>query len=161
MEKLVRFFKDEEGATAVEYGLMVALIAVASIALKAKQPAIPPSADAKRAVTPLPAPPAERAATVQAVEGRSPGLPELQQATVVSAGQIPRRGTEIRDEKKKVRQAARTRQAAAKSPRRGSATPAGTPPAEDAGGAPAADRAVTASPEPSGQPAQQVESGEA
>jgi pilus assembly protein Flp/PilA len=29
MEKLIRFFKDEEGATAVEYGLMVALIAVA------------------------------------------------------------------------------------------------------------------------------------
>lgn len=28
MEKLIRFFKDEEGATAVEYGLMVALIAV-------------------------------------------------------------------------------------------------------------------------------------
>ncbi len=27
MEKLIRFFKDEEGATAVEYGLMVALIA--------------------------------------------------------------------------------------------------------------------------------------
>jgi len=29
MEKLIRFFKDEEGATAVEYGLMVALIAAA------------------------------------------------------------------------------------------------------------------------------------
>ena len=28
MEKLIRFFKDEEGATAVEYGIMVALIAV-------------------------------------------------------------------------------------------------------------------------------------
>jgi pilus assembly protein Flp/PilA len=27
MEKLIRFFKDEEGATAVEYGLLVALIA--------------------------------------------------------------------------------------------------------------------------------------
>ena len=27
MEKLIRFFKDEEGATAVEYGLIVALIA--------------------------------------------------------------------------------------------------------------------------------------
>jgi pilus assembly protein Flp/PilA len=27
MEKLIRFFKDEGGATAVEYGLMVALIA--------------------------------------------------------------------------------------------------------------------------------------
>ena len=27
MEKLIRFFKDEEGATAVEYGIMVALIA--------------------------------------------------------------------------------------------------------------------------------------
>lgn len=32
MEKLIRFFKDEEGATAVEYGLMVALIAVVIIA---------------------------------------------------------------------------------------------------------------------------------
>ena len=32
MEKLIRFFKDEEGATAVEYGIMVALIAVAIIA---------------------------------------------------------------------------------------------------------------------------------
>ena len=27
MEKMIRFFKDEEGATAVEYGLIVALIA--------------------------------------------------------------------------------------------------------------------------------------
>lgn len=27
MQKLINFFKDEEGATAVEYGLMVALIA--------------------------------------------------------------------------------------------------------------------------------------
>jgi pilus assembly protein Flp/PilA len=31
MEKLIRFFKDEEGATAVEYGLIVALIAVAIV----------------------------------------------------------------------------------------------------------------------------------
>jgi pilus assembly protein Flp/PilA len=31
MKKLINFFKDEEGATAVEYGLMVALIAVAII----------------------------------------------------------------------------------------------------------------------------------
>ena len=31
MEKLIRFFKDEEGATMVEYGLMVALIAVVCI----------------------------------------------------------------------------------------------------------------------------------
>ncbi len=27
MEKLIKFFRDEEGATAVEYGLLVALIA--------------------------------------------------------------------------------------------------------------------------------------
>jgi pilus assembly protein Flp/PilA len=27
MEELIKFFKDEEGATAVEYGLMLALIA--------------------------------------------------------------------------------------------------------------------------------------
>jgi|WetSurMetagenome_2_1015567.scaffolds.fasta_scaffold588134_2 pilus assembly protein Flp/PilA len=33
MEKLIRFFKDEEGATAVEYALMVFLIAVAIIAI--------------------------------------------------------------------------------------------------------------------------------
>ena len=32
MEKLIRFFKDEEGATAVEYGIMVALIAIVIIA---------------------------------------------------------------------------------------------------------------------------------
>ena len=32
MEKLMQFLKDEEGATAVEYGLMVALIAVVIIA---------------------------------------------------------------------------------------------------------------------------------
>jgi len=32
MEKLIRFFKDEEGATAVEYGLMVAIIAIGIIA---------------------------------------------------------------------------------------------------------------------------------
>lgn len=31
MEKVLRFLKDEEGATAVEYGLMVALIAVVII----------------------------------------------------------------------------------------------------------------------------------
>ena len=31
MGKLIKFFKDEEGATAVEYGLMVALIAVVII----------------------------------------------------------------------------------------------------------------------------------
>ncbi|MGO9176994.1 MAG: Flp family type IVb pilin [Desulfobaccales bacterium] len=31
MEKLGNFFKDESGATAVEYGLMVALIAVVII----------------------------------------------------------------------------------------------------------------------------------
>ncbi len=31
MKKLIKFFKDEEGATAVEYGLMVALIAVVVI----------------------------------------------------------------------------------------------------------------------------------
>lgn len=32
MEKMIRFFKDEEGATAVEYGLIAALIAVVIIA---------------------------------------------------------------------------------------------------------------------------------
>ena len=32
MEKMIRFFKDEEGATAVEYGLLVALIAAVIIA---------------------------------------------------------------------------------------------------------------------------------
>jgi pilus assembly protein Flp/PilA len=32
MDKLIRFFKDEEGATAVEYGIMVALIAIVIIA---------------------------------------------------------------------------------------------------------------------------------
>jgi len=31
MKKLMRFIKDEEGATAVEYGIMVALIAVVII----------------------------------------------------------------------------------------------------------------------------------
>ncbi len=31
MKKLINFFKDEEGATAVEYGLMVSLIAVVII----------------------------------------------------------------------------------------------------------------------------------
>jgi pilus assembly protein Flp/PilA len=31
MEKLIRFFKDEEGATAVEYGIMVAAIAAVII----------------------------------------------------------------------------------------------------------------------------------
>ena len=33
MEKLKRFFKKEEGATAVEYGIMVALIAAVIIAV--------------------------------------------------------------------------------------------------------------------------------
>ncbi len=32
MRRLIRFLKDEEGATAVEYGLMVALIAAVIIA---------------------------------------------------------------------------------------------------------------------------------
>jgi pilus assembly protein Flp/PilA len=32
MDKMIRFFKDEEGATAVEYALMVFLIAVAIVA---------------------------------------------------------------------------------------------------------------------------------
>jgi pilus assembly protein Flp/PilA len=32
MKKLISFFKDEEGATAVEYGLLVALIAVVIVA---------------------------------------------------------------------------------------------------------------------------------
>ena len=32
MNKIIRFFKDEEGATAVEYGIMVALIAAVIIA---------------------------------------------------------------------------------------------------------------------------------
>ena len=31
MKKLISFLKDEEGATAVEYGLMVALIAIVII----------------------------------------------------------------------------------------------------------------------------------
>ena len=31
MEKMLKFFRDEEGATAVEYGLMVALIAAVII----------------------------------------------------------------------------------------------------------------------------------
>jgi len=31
MEKMIRFFKDEEGATAVEYGLIATLIAIAII----------------------------------------------------------------------------------------------------------------------------------
>ena len=33
MKKLIRFFKDEEGATAVEYAIMVALIAIVVIAM--------------------------------------------------------------------------------------------------------------------------------
>jgi len=31
MEKLIKFFKDEEGASAVEYGILVALIAAAVV----------------------------------------------------------------------------------------------------------------------------------
>jgi pilus assembly protein Flp/PilA len=33
MEKMIRFFKDEEGATAVEYGLIVALIAAVIVVI--------------------------------------------------------------------------------------------------------------------------------
>jgi pilus assembly protein Flp/PilA len=33
MEKIIRFFKDEEGATAVEYGLIVALIAAVIVGI--------------------------------------------------------------------------------------------------------------------------------
>jgi len=33
MDKLIKFFKDEEGATAVEYAIMVALIAIVIIAM--------------------------------------------------------------------------------------------------------------------------------
>ena len=32
MEKLMRFFKDEEGVTAIEYGLIAALIAIVIVA---------------------------------------------------------------------------------------------------------------------------------
>ncbi|MGE0755003.1 MAG: Flp family type IVb pilin [Alphaproteobacteria bacterium] len=32
MKTMIRFFKDEEGATAIEYGLIAALISVAAIA---------------------------------------------------------------------------------------------------------------------------------
>ena len=32
MEKLVKFLKDEEGVTAIEYGLIAALVGVAAIA---------------------------------------------------------------------------------------------------------------------------------
>jgi pilus assembly protein Flp/PilA len=35
MEKMIRFFKDEEGATAVEYGLIVALIAAVIVTIVA------------------------------------------------------------------------------------------------------------------------------
>lgn len=35
MGKLIRFFKDEEGATAVEYGLIVALIAAVIVTIVA------------------------------------------------------------------------------------------------------------------------------
>ena len=35
MKKLISFFKDEEGATAVEYGLIVALIAAVIVAIVA------------------------------------------------------------------------------------------------------------------------------
>ena len=33
LQKMIRFFKDEEGATAVEYAIMVALIAIVIIAM--------------------------------------------------------------------------------------------------------------------------------
>jgi pilus assembly protein Flp/PilA len=33
MKKMIRFFKDEEGATAVEYGLIVALIAAVIVGI--------------------------------------------------------------------------------------------------------------------------------
>jgi pilus assembly protein Flp/PilA len=33
MKKLIRFFKDDEGATMVEYGIMVALIAAVCIGI--------------------------------------------------------------------------------------------------------------------------------
>ena len=33
MEKLLKFVKDEEGATAVEYGMMVALVAAVIVAV--------------------------------------------------------------------------------------------------------------------------------
>jgi pilus assembly protein Flp/PilA len=32
MKKLISFFKDEEGASMVEYGLLIALIAIAAVA---------------------------------------------------------------------------------------------------------------------------------
>jgi pilus assembly protein Flp/PilA len=33
MKKFIKFFKDEEGATAVEYAIMVALIAIVIVAM--------------------------------------------------------------------------------------------------------------------------------
>ena len=140
--------------------LLIGLIAVASILLKGKQAALPPGADVKRAVTPLPVPSAEKTATVPAVKAQSQAPPERQPAPVVSAGQVPVGGPEIREEKKKPRPAARTRQAAAKSPRREPAPPAAVAPAGDAGGGLSADPTGTAGREAAPRKAEQVESGE-
>jgi type II secretory pathway predicted ATPase ExeA len=139
--------------------VLIALIAVASVVLKGKQSAVPASADVKRAVTPDSVPSAEKAAPVPAVKAQIV-VPERQQAPAVSAGQSPGSVTEIREEKKKPRQAARTRQAAVKSPRREPAPPAAVAPAGDAGRDLSADREGTARQETAPQKTEQVESGE-
>ena len=147
-------------AYAVLGGLLIALIVVTSVVLKGRSPTAPPAAEMKKTVVSPPAPSAEKAAPVAAVEAQKPGLTERQQATAVSTGQIPSRESEIRDEKKKPRQPVRTRQAAAKSPRRESSPATGGAPAGESGRDLSADRAGASSRQTAPQKAGQVESGE-
>lgn len=105
-------------------------------------------------------PPAEKAGAAPVLKTQIPERPEGQQASVMTAGQIPSRETELRDAKKKPRQAVRSRQAAAKSPRRESAPATGGAPARDEGRDLSADRAGTESRETVPQKTEQVESGE-
>ncbi len=150
-------------AYAVLGGLLIVLIAAASVMLKGRSPTAPPTAEMKKTVASPPAPPAEKAVE-PAVAVQVPAPPVREPEPAVSSKEEPVRPAEVRAERKTSRQAAakpaaeRVRRASAKGPSRPSA---GTPaPADDRGSAPAADRAGPAVQEPPGQPAQQVESGE-
>ena len=152
-------------AYAVLGGLLVALIAAASVMLKGRSPTAPPTAEMKKPMISPPAPPAEKAAA-PAVAVQVPAPPVREPEPAVSSAEEPVRPAEVRAERKTSRQAAakpaaeRVRRASAKGPSR-PAPAAGAPvPAEERGSAPAADRAGPAVQEPPGQPAQQVESGE-
>ena len=149
-------------AYAVLGGLLIALIAVASVVLKGRSPMAPPTAETKKAVISPPVPPAGKA-EAPAVAGQIPDLPVRKPEPVVSSGDEPDRVPEVREGRREFRQtvakpvAEELRRVSVKSPSR---PPAAAAPVRDPGKNPSADRAGAASRETAPQKQEQVESGE-